>query len=283
MNNETKIAALRHYASPYYDPVKAHEYYMRNRQLKGRRSLTTLSDEGKKVWSYTKNSIKDEKNKKIKDAVAKRNAEIKKLRAKASVVQKDISKKLKHLNDILRNEGADSKKNIEKIKKSKFDEISKESSTKREQIDNATKKAIKSLLDEEIPEGLSKSEKAELIAERKEKIAELRNKAKSDKISVRNDAGKRKNDIKNEASKDKSLISDKIKKTSMNNRLDVKKKKEQASLELKTAITAAKKAYDSAKKNINDSYEKIYQKEYDKIQSEYKKVKTKKPRKRKKR
>lgn len=271
MNNETKIAALRHYASPYYDPVKAHEYYMRNRQLKGRRSLTTLSDEGKKVWSYTKNSIKDEKNKKIKDAVAKRNAEIKKLRAKASVVQKDISKKLKHLNDILRNEGADSKKNIEKIKKSKFDEISKESSTKREQIDNATKKAIKSLLDEEIPEGLSKSEKAELIAERKEKISELRNKAKSDKISVRNDAGKRKNDIKNAASKDKSLI------------LDVKKKKEQVSLELKTAITAAKKAYDSAKKNINDSYEKIYQKEYDKIRSEYKKVKTKKPRKRKKR
>ena len=29
---------LQHYASPYYDPVKAHEYYMRTRELKGRRS-----------------------------------------------------------------------------------------------------------------------------------------------------------------------------------------------------------------------------------------------------
>lgn len=28
---------LLHYASPYYDPVKAHEYYMRHRKLKGRR------------------------------------------------------------------------------------------------------------------------------------------------------------------------------------------------------------------------------------------------------
>ena len=27
---------LQHYASPYYDPVKAHEYYMRTRELKGR-------------------------------------------------------------------------------------------------------------------------------------------------------------------------------------------------------------------------------------------------------
>ena len=43
---------LQHYASPYYDPQKAHEYYMRTRELKGRRSATKLSDEGKKVWSY---------------------------------------------------------------------------------------------------------------------------------------------------------------------------------------------------------------------------------------
>ncbi len=41
-------ANLQHYASPYYDPVKAHEYYMQNRELKERRSVRKLSDEGKK-------------------------------------------------------------------------------------------------------------------------------------------------------------------------------------------------------------------------------------------
>ena len=51
--DEPKVAVLRHYASPYYDPQKAHEYYMRTRELKGR-STTSLNDEGKKIWSYTK-------------------------------------------------------------------------------------------------------------------------------------------------------------------------------------------------------------------------------------
>ena len=58
--DEPKVAVLRHYASPYYDPQKAHEYYMRTRELKGR-STTSLNDEGKKIWSYTKNNIKSEK------------------------------------------------------------------------------------------------------------------------------------------------------------------------------------------------------------------------------
>lgn len=58
--DELKVAVLRHYASPYYDPEKAHEYYMRTRELKGR-STTSLNDEGKKIWSYTKNNIKSEK------------------------------------------------------------------------------------------------------------------------------------------------------------------------------------------------------------------------------
>ena len=46
--DELKVAVLRHYASPYYDPEKAHEYYMRTRELKGR-STTSLNDEGKKI------------------------------------------------------------------------------------------------------------------------------------------------------------------------------------------------------------------------------------------
>ncbi len=62
---------LQHYASPYYDPQKAHEYYMRTRELKGRRSATKLSDEGKKVWSYTKNEIKAEKKAKVEGGTGK--------------------------------------------------------------------------------------------------------------------------------------------------------------------------------------------------------------------
>jgi len=48
---------LAHYASEYYDPVKAHEYYERTKHLKGRRSTSKLSSEGREIWNYTKNQI----------------------------------------------------------------------------------------------------------------------------------------------------------------------------------------------------------------------------------
>lgn len=74
--DEPKVAVLRHYASPYYDPQKAHEYYMRTRELKGR-STTSLNDEGKKIWILYKNNIKSEKAAKSKKS---RKSEIRKLR-----------------------------------------------------------------------------------------------------------------------------------------------------------------------------------------------------------
>ncbi len=53
---------LSHYASPYYDPVKAHEYYMKTRELKGRKTSTAgLNDEGKGAATYVKGQIEGER------------------------------------------------------------------------------------------------------------------------------------------------------------------------------------------------------------------------------
>lgn len=79
---------LQHYASPYYDPVKAHEYYMRTRELKGRRSVQKLSDEGKKVWAYTKNEIKTEKKAKVDAEKEKQKQTTTNLRERASETRK---------------------------------------------------------------------------------------------------------------------------------------------------------------------------------------------------
>ena len=57
---------LVHYASPYYDPVKAHEYYMEHRVLKGRKSTAGLSDKGKEAAAYIKQRLKDEREAKVK-------------------------------------------------------------------------------------------------------------------------------------------------------------------------------------------------------------------------
>ena len=53
---------LAHYASPYYDPVKAHEYYMRTRELKGQKNSTAgLNEEGKGAATYVKGQIEGER------------------------------------------------------------------------------------------------------------------------------------------------------------------------------------------------------------------------------
>ena len=57
MNNDH----LKHYASPYYDPVKAHEYYMRTRELKGRQSTAGLNEEGHIAAKMVKENLNEEK------------------------------------------------------------------------------------------------------------------------------------------------------------------------------------------------------------------------------
>ena len=84
---------LRHYASKYYDPVKAHEYYMRNRELKGRRSTSKLSDEGKKVWQYTKQQITEEKKSKVEAEKEAKDQKTEELREKASATRERITAK----------------------------------------------------------------------------------------------------------------------------------------------------------------------------------------------
>lgn len=64
MLNHSEFLAHKTYANPYYDPVKAHEYYMKNRELKGR-STSGLNEEGK----FTAKAIKEALDKERDDAI----------------------------------------------------------------------------------------------------------------------------------------------------------------------------------------------------------------------
>lgn len=95
---------LLHYASEYYDPQKAHEYYERTKKLKGRqRSTSDLSEEGKKVWAVTKDSIKNEKKEKIKQEKDSADQKIAEHRESAKATRERITAQLKQLNEKLSN------------------------------------------------------------------------------------------------------------------------------------------------------------------------------------
>lgn len=88
---------LRHYASPYYDPVKAHEYYEEHKKLKGKRSSAALSDEGKEIWKYTKDQITEHKKADLKTSNESKKQSIENHRAEAKAARERISARLKQL------------------------------------------------------------------------------------------------------------------------------------------------------------------------------------------
>lgn len=60
--------SIAHYASQYYDPVKAHEYYERTKKLKGRRTGTSLNDAGREAKTYVRNRINAKRDLDLKNA-----------------------------------------------------------------------------------------------------------------------------------------------------------------------------------------------------------------------
>lgn len=83
-----KNTYLVHYASEYYDPVKAHEYYEQHKKLKGRR----LNAQGQQAKEYITAQINDRKTaaaekakQDIEDARTKRDDAVKDSRSQTSV------------------------------------------------------------------------------------------------------------------------------------------------------------------------------------------------------
>ena len=275
--NESKTAVLMHYASKYYDPQKAHEYYMRTRELKGKgRSTSTLTDNGKKIWAYTKNSIKEEKASKVKTEQESRDNQISALRAKADETREKITSRLKELNEALNRSASNRKQSIDDNKDSNIDKIDENASSQKKQIDSKKSAEIERLMAIEIPTGLSKTERARRVAERTKKIAKLRSDATADKAKISNEAKTDKAETRADATDKKSTVSNQAKVDKAANTANAKEERAKVSSELKEAVSRVREAYKSAKADLDSSYEQTYQNEFDKIQSENKKASTKK-------
>lgn len=95
------IFELEHAAAPrIYDPVKAHEYYMRTRELKGRsRSSAALkTKQQKEGWSYVKATVAENKKKEAQTLSFFNKLVMKKLRDDVVAKRKELSDKIKTFN-----------------------------------------------------------------------------------------------------------------------------------------------------------------------------------------
>lgn len=101
---------LAHYASQYYDPVKAHEYYMQNRQLKGNQPAEKLSKESRQrqaeAQSYVRNQIGTARKADQTQAADNYKNQTEQLRATADAARQAIVDELKAFVRDLKNKTA---------------------------------------------------------------------------------------------------------------------------------------------------------------------------------
>lgn len=85
---------LQHYASQYYDPVKAHAYYLQKRELKPRSSSDLKTEKKKEAWDYAKTQIKDAEKQETQVAAEAQKALILQLKENARIRQAEVRDKL---------------------------------------------------------------------------------------------------------------------------------------------------------------------------------------------
>ena len=182
---------LKHYASPYYDPVKAHEYYMKNRELKGRMSTAKLNEEGKKVADYVKNQLYTERDTKVKNHSDATNSQIESLRdkkqAKVEAHKNQMQGKIDSLREKLKSMSKDEKAaNSDRIK-SEIASLRENNSKERARLQEEFKSSSTSLRNDH------KTEKNRLKEEYDNKYADeldkIRSESKYQKVSKSSKSG----------------------------------------------------------------------------------------------
>ncbi len=269
---------LAHYASKYYDPIKAHEYYMQHRKLKGRRPTSALSDEGKEVWEYTKDAITTEKKSKIEEEKNKHKQTTQELRDKATQVKSDISEKLKQLNETLRKRAAEEKKQLAQRKKEQLKQLEENAKLQRKNATDKLNNEIDRLQTLDVPDGLSKEDRKKFIADRNKQLYETRKKGREDLSKLTSDTENAKADLIESTSDRNQSISENTRNEISKNTASAREQRAQVSADLKNSIAAAREAYKAAKENIDSSYEEVYQSEYDRIAAEMPNPKARKKR-----
>lgn len=143
---------LKHaYASPYYDPVKAHEYYEEHKKLKGRTSTSGLNEKGREAASYVKKQIDDRRTSDLESRKLQYEDERKAEELKAKTDISDYARNTQNQIDQLQNEllsmTAAQKRQKGPIIRQRIDRLKKDNSNKRASLIEAYRGELKKLRD----------------------------------------------------------------------------------------------------------------------------------------
>lgn len=181
---DTLVSDLSH--ASVYDPVKAHEYYLRTRELKGR-STSGMTEKQREGAAYVKSKVTEDRDNALALVGIAKKQDVEKLRATAQQRRQELSEKLRAI----------------------MESLSGKTRTDRENVSKDVQRKIDAL--PEIPKGLSKEATAKLVAERNEKIAQIREAGQADRDKVTTEARSTRDKERTTALKDRETVRTELK------------------------------------------------------------------------
>ena len=261
---------LMHYASPYYDPVKAHEYYEQHKHLKGR-PTGRLTDEGKQVWKVTKMNIDQAKKIENDEARLVKLSSVQQFQNKAKEQRTIVQSKLTDLLNAINAKYKTDTEDLTETQKQQIEDNNRLKKQKAEDIKNKKAREIESLIED--TSDMDEEEIEEYYEKINQKMSKINYKYSKESEHNISDTNAKNNKVREEIKNKKSILSEQKKKDTTKNREDAKQQRERIANELKDNVRKAVGDFQMKKAQIKEKYEGIYQDEYDKIASEYTKPK----------
>lgn len=259
---ENSESHLSHYESEFYNPVKAHEYYMRTRDLKGRQNVGDLKSKSQKEsWKVTKSNIDKAKTTESKTQSARRTAEVQRVRQSAQQKRAQIQGTIKQLFEKLKENQQTSTTRVSETSVKFLDKLAEQRTRQLEKIAKETKAKLDRV--PPLPKGSSDSERAA----RAKEIAQIKNDGKSKSDFVISLIGQQENQIQEAASTQIQTIINRSSQTRKNAQESSRQNSERIANELKGAIDTANKTYIALKKQTKDKYDAVYQREFEAIKT----------------
>lgn len=263
---------IAHYASEYYDPAKAHEYYLKNRELKGQRSTSGLtikgnrgrSEQRKQAWAYAKNQINEKHKQADKNNSSTRESTIDQAQATAEARREELSTKLKNLIAALTAKQTERSEDLSKEQTKALEDLEAKRAARVATIREEANRKIDAL--PPIPKGVSPARRAVLEARRASVISDIQGSAKKDVQKLASEITAERQKISEATATQRTDLSAKTQKAKTGERTNATASREAVSSELKATVKKARAAYEARKKSLKAEYEATAQREYDAIQ-----------------
>jgi hypothetical protein len=278
---------LAHYSSEYYDPQKAHEYYLQNRELKGQQSTADLtvkyatkskrgnktvlkvnkaaSERRKEAWTYAKNQIGQHKKADLKALAEHRKQVVNKAQKTATARRHEITGKIKSLMDLLTTQKTAGHDAIDAKEKADIKKLDEDRAARSRKIREGANKQIDAI--PSVPDGVRGAQRDRLVAARAEKIARIQGESSKQIDAVTKETATKREAISADADKQRTALTEQITANRASGHKSATVNTDKVSKQLKATVDKARADYEAGKKRLIADYEDKAQKEYDAIKA----------------